>query len=290
MKRTIPLLLPCLVLALGLAATAPGQNSPGVAGPAVEGPRDLCVLTASFLVGGFGQGKWLSAAQILPFIRGGETYRRFSQTGSTGDSRGGKPVLEEGPGEWYRVPAEGIDGADPAGPDGGSVVSGEAEVGVSCSWQPNPRPAKALGAKNPAYLAAIGEILRANALKAEPRLREVYRFDLEGDGVDEVLIVATNADASVPRFVKDTYTLVVFRQVVGGKVVTTLLHEEYYREDRSGEADSPSSYSFAGVLDLNGDGILELILRNGYYEGSGIEVHALEGKKLKLVLNEGVGA
>ena len=78
--------------------------------------------------------------------------------------------------------------------------------------------------------------------------------------------------------------------MVGGQVINTVLHEEYYREDRSGEANSPSSFTFGTVLDLNGDGVLELILLSGSYEGEAVEVHALEGKKLRIVLQEGVGA
>ncbi|NLI74978.1 MAG: hypothetical protein GX442_00890 [Candidatus Riflebacteria bacterium] len=351
--------------------TDPATPSGAIATADAQVPRDLCILTDFFLVGGFANGQWLTADGIKPLIRGGEVYRRYSPLAKTGEWMGGKPLTEEGPGEWIRIPGKEAalpaddepsdddgagdddetedgalppgDGADatasraigqatgrehgdqpatPAGretrpfphPEGGAETdagpearhpasttpdvddeaadeqAGHDGLSISCAWNPFPRPPKAQGLQGKAYLDEVRARLRSNRLQAEPVVTESFRFDLEGDGVDEVLVIATNADATIPVFRKNTYTLVLFRRLVGGKVETTVLHEAYYREDRSGEADSPTGYSFGGVFDLNGDGRLELILRNRYYEGSGVEVHVLEGNRLRRVLSEGVGA
>ena len=271
-------------------AADPATPSGSIATAPAQAPRDLCILTDFFLVGGFAHGQWLTADEIKPLIRGGEVYRRFSPLAPAGEWVGDPPQAEEGPGEWTRIPARRPDGGK-GEPDGSEAAPADREgLSVSCAWNPFPRPPKAQGLQGKAYLDEVRARLRANRLRAEPVVTESFRFDLEGDGTEEVLVIATNADATIPVFRKNTYTLVLFRRLVAGKVETTVLHEAYYREDQSGMADSPTGYSFGGVLDLNGDGRLELILRNGYYEGSGVEVHTLEGNRLQLVLSEGVGA
>lgn len=284
------LLLGGLLLAT-LAATPLCAEKAGAATAAPPTSKDLCILSGWYLIGGFGKGKWLTADEIAPLVRGGESYRRFTTTGPTGDTIGGKPVHEQGPGEWIRIPVTtwGQESGSAAG-DTLSVANGPDELAVACTWNPLPRLAKSQDVNNKTYLDIVKKILQASEMPAPPRIQQLLRFDLEGKGVESVLIIAGNADPSVPVFRKNTYTLVVFRKVVAGKVQDTVLHEEYYREDKSGEANSPTGFSFGGVLDLNGDGTLELLLRSRYYEGDGVEVYTLDGDKLKLAFSNGVGA
>lgn len=288
-KRILAFLAFIMVFAMSHSAFGQNQKT-GSGSSGVLIPEDLCIFTTDYLVGGFGGGKWLTVDEVRPMIRGGEKYKRFLGGEPVGEAIGGIPLTEQGPGEWVRVPSQVAGEAGNGSAKMDNLLQNYDELGVSCPWNPQPRKAKAQDLKNPTYLEEIRKILQANKLKAEPKIRELYRFDLEGNGVEEALIIASNADPSVPLFKKNTYALVLFRHVVQGKVETTIMQEEYYREDKGGEANSPTGYSFKGVLDLNGDGVLELILQSRYYEGTGIEVHAIQGNKLKMVLAEGVGA
>jgi hypothetical protein len=49
-------------------------------------------------------------------------------------------------------------------------------------------------------------------------------------------------------------------------------------------------YEVAAVLDLNGDGQMEVIVHGGYYEGSGSDVFRLIGNKVDNVFGCGCGA
>lgn len=49
-------------------------------------------------------------------------------------------------------------------------------------------------------------------------------------------------------------------------------------------------YRLAAILDLNGDGVMEIVVENGYYEGGGVGVFTAEGGEPELILHEGCGA
>jgi len=121
-------------------------------------------------------------------------------------------------------------------------------------------------------------------------LKQVVRADLDGDGAEEVIVVATNADATIPEFKENTYSLVLFRRLIAGKVVTTPLYQHYYHENISGQADSPSGYMVTHIVDIDGDGKMEVLLNGRYYEGIWYEIYKLETDGLKKVLSAGIGS
>lgn len=49
-------------------------------------------------------------------------------------------------------------------------------------------------------------------------------------------------------------------------------------------------FGVAAVLDMNGDGTMELVLTSGYYEGNAAAVIAANGLEIEPVLIEGCGA
>jgi hypothetical protein len=111
--------------------------------------------------------------------------------------------------------------------------------------------------------------------------------DLDGDGEDEVLINATNyftEDGDVPldTAAPGSYSVVLLRRVVAGKVQTELVAGDLYVKDES----SPSNlFEIPGVFDLNGDGKLEVIVHSHYYEGAATTIYDCSGGKCKAVLS-----
>jgi hypothetical protein len=47
----------------------------------------------------------------------------------------------------------------------------------------------------------------------------------------------------------------------------------------------PSDNHISAIADLNGDGVMEIIARGGYYEGSGATVFEVKGNKATMVLD-----
>ncbi len=236
---------------------------------------------SSFLLGGVQGGAWRSASEAAAALRGGETYRLFTGQGAAGTSAGAKPELAGAPcdDETFVVPLQ----PKPAARSNVFAIGG--------AWNPLPRVATAASTDSEVYRAAIAEVIKANGIASpEVRLTAVLRVDLEGNGVDEVVISAARYEAESPQpsVRAGDYSLVVLRQVVNGQVKTTLLGGEFY--PRASDFAAPSVYSIAGVLDLNGDGQLEIIMDSAYYEGAGTAVFDVIGGEPTLVIGAGCGA
>lgn len=52
----------------------------------------------------------------------------------------------------------------------------------------------------------------------------------------------------------------------------------------------PNTYDLTSILDLNGDGSMEIVVYSYYYEGSFTTVYELKDGKAKTVLDAGCGS
>jgi hypothetical protein len=205
-------------------------------------------------------------------------------TGEVGGSVGSKPAKgEEGPcsDTWY-VPLAPF-------PQGrGSLVA------VGGPWNAMPRALKIASTEQRVYKEAAAEILKSQGI-ADPNvnLTQVIQVDLDGDGVEEVLVSATNYErfkpggGLTPNARAGDYSLVFLRKVVQGKVVTRIITGEYYPKAK--EFNAPAEHRVIGVLDLNGDGILEIVLSGRYYEGDWVDAYRVDGAKITKLFSMGCG-
>ena len=91
-----------------------------------------------------------------------------------------------------------------------------------------------------------------------------------------------------PAPVAGNYSFVLLRHVVDGKVQTKLIDGEFYA--KASESQTPYRYEVSGLLDLDGDGRLEIIIYSAYYEGATVTVWRFGEGKLHKVLEIGCGA
>jgi hypothetical protein len=121
------------------------------------------------------------------------------------------------------------------------------------------------------------------------KLTQVIRIDLDGDGVEEVLVSADTYDEQLTRNLqkKGSYSLVLLRKVIHGKVETLVIEEDYFPSTR--KYGVPHRYWVGAVLDVDGDGVMEIVLHARDYEGVGTSIHRLEGDKVIKVLVAGWG-
>jgi len=129
------------------------------------------------------------------------------------------------------------------------------------------------------------------------RITRILRVDLDGDGEEEILISATNyfaedkSDHSAAPFPEapiesprpGSYSIVILRRVVDGDVQTKLVAGELY--SKADASNAPNIYKIAAVLDLNGDGKLEVIVHSFYYEGGQTTIYRCQPNKIKAVLS-----
>jgi hypothetical protein len=150
----------------------------------------------------------------------------------------------------------------------------------------------------------VRDFLKAHGI-ADPKVRitRILRIDLEGDGEEEVLISATNyfsedksdyspaapfPEAPIHAPQRGSYSIVILRRVVDGNVQTKLVAGEVYA--KPDESVAPNVYDLAAVLDLNGDGKLEVIVHSFYYEGGQTTIYRCQPDKVEAVLSVEYGA
>lgn len=236
-------------------------------------------METGYLFGGSADGKWVKAEQAAKSMKGKTTFRVFGLTQEVGKATGGKPKSVE-----------------EVCPDTLTVsLSSKAKGGVialNTPWNALPRKPQIADPTQQVYVDAVREFLEARRI-SDPKVRitRILRVDLDGDGEDEVLINATNyftKDGGVPMDTPapGSYSIVLLRRVVGGKVETELVAGELYPRD---EPDTPNVYEILAVLDLNGDGKLEVIVHSQYYEGAETTIYDCSGGKCKAALSVACG-
>ena len=261
-----------LALACALAAAVPAvaPADDGSVHPIVFGPY-------GYLLGGSANGAWLPAGEVAPMLKGGERYRHYGEEGAVGEGDGLAP-------ESQGQPCPDTMLVEMRTPEFYSFVS------VAGGWNALPRVPKYTDVNQRVYREAAAAFLKQHGI-ANPQveLTQVTRIDLDGDGADEVLVSGTRRGGDGPGGVRPgDYSFVFLRKLVDGKVMTTPIVTDLHPDPK------PTSFSYrldvVMVLDLNGDGTMEIVTSSEFYEGVAVAVLTVDGLDVKQVLIVGCGA
>jgi hypothetical protein len=171
-------------------------------------------------------------------------------------------------------------------PEGGAIA-------LNAPWNALPRKPRPADVTQPVYVQAVRDFLEEKGLR-DPKVHitQILRIDLEGDGEEEVLISATNyftKEKGMPSTATaGSYSFVLLRRVVAGKVKTQLVEGEFYPKRK--ESSAPNKYRVLAVLDLDGDGKMEVIVDSQYYEGGATTIYRCTPEKIEELLSTGCGA
>ena len=265
MKRYLPM-IPLLLATALLATTAQA----GETYPIIDAEYTL-------LVGAWEKPNWLNAETALSRGVNNNRFRLYNLDGLQATATGGQGMFMEPPFEYMvDVPLT----PPPAQED---------LVGIDCPWEPMPRPVQQAALTQQAYIDATASLLAELGLPGtQVRLTQVLRVDLDGDGTDEVLVSASN----YPRYLAPVanggeYSLAYMRRLEQGRVNTYLLLYEAYPLYEEGTP--PSAHTFRAVLDLNGDGVMEIVTQSQYYEGYSLDVWEADKDGITHRLTAGLG-
>lgn len=140
-------------------------------------------------------------------------------------------------------------------------------VAISAPWVLQPYLFEEI-ADDGTYAGFAAELLANRGLEVSPVIKQLFRTDLEGDGVNEVLVVAEEVS---PGFLMEPgdYSIAFMRKVVDGEVQTAVLGDTVaFDEDQR----FAGAHSFAGAADLNGDGKMEIISNSAFFEGLSVTI------------------
>lgn len=270
----------------GAQPEPPAATNPGTP---VESPSPsaTAVVVGPDSVAGWWDGEaWVMAVDgpsRVP-VTGGETYRiiRLAEPIATAVGSAATEGCETNPGS-SRIEIPGLERVFEEHDPPPFALSGVID--------PRPRRVEVLEPRSKVYREAAAELLQQRDVTTPAEVIQVLRSDLNGDGKDEVIVVAERLADQRTLFAEvGDYSIVFVRQVVDEKVDTTVISEFIPRLDPN-ETPFINSQRISAVADLNGDGRMEIALSGRYYEGAGMTFYEMKpDSRFEEVLRSGCGA
>jgi hypothetical protein len=215
------------------------------------------------LLGGVSRETWIAPDISVARYSGEATYSLHSLT------------LEDKYFLWGKSPEfSPTCGSYSVGTDAGLEEAGF--VAVFDGWEVTKREVTELSADLDIYRQAVIDWLEGEGVESPSigTLR-IFRVDIEGDGVDEVFLSAAHLDGSQHTTKAGDYSIVLMRKVAGNETLTFDLVGNIHRSQEP-ELTFPLEYSIANFIDLNQDGVLEVVIELRGWEKFGAIVYQID--------------
>ena len=147
-------------------------------------------------------------------------------------------------------------------------------------WDVTKHAVTELSANGQFYQQVVLDWLASEGVSA-PQIgfMQIFRVDIEGDGTDEIFISATHLDESQHTTKAGDYSIILMRKVAGNDAVTKFIVGDVY-DSQDLEITYPRTYSLGNFIDLNQDGILEVVVDIQQWEGFGAIVYQVDDQEV----------
>jgi hypothetical protein len=218
------------------------------------------------LLGGVQGGTWLTVDQAASNFGGGAEYDVYTLAKEDFQVYGNAPEFSPTQHQYF------ISTDIAQGPFG--------MVGVVHGWPVRQGDVQELSFQNNMYEDIVLDWLKTEGgIQTQLDSLHIYRVDLEADGVDEIFISATHLDSSQHTTRAGDYSILLMRKVVGNQAVTLPIVADVYRSEKQ-ESTFPNAYSFANFIDLNQDGVLEVVIDIQHWETDQAAVYQVNGQEI----------
>lgn len=229
----------------------------------------------SCLIGATRDRKWVEATQVAKTLKPGQKLQLFTLRGPAGETTIDKVEDGDCPDQWL------IEGTPKA--NEGIAIS-------SPTWNVMPRKPRPIDSKDTTYVTLLTDLLKKEGIqRPDVKISEGYKIDLNGDGVDEVVILANRSAQGVGELTgvphgasPGDYQIVLVRSVIKGKAQNIFLVKDIRLKGNEGSL--VRNYHLSAIADINGDGVMEIVLYSAYYEGSSSDVIQITGTNAKGVI------
>lgn len=165
---------------------------------------------------------------------------------------------------------------------------GYSAIALPADWPLRPRPVVEVEADVPAYVAAGVALFADDAVDAASgRVDQIVVADVDGDGDTESLVVF-GSDPGPTAGAGFSGLLLVDAD----SGAATTIEKSVGQEDpgQEGVFSTFERFRVLDVVDLNGDGLMEIVSRSWYSEGAGVSVATYDGSSVTEVVSTGCGA
>jgi len=246
------------------------------------------LLQNHFVFGANNKNAWLGEEETAHIITGSEVFKSYSLVKYLGTSTNAKvEVLEDG------IAVQVDSDYSPIIPNYEDQSFDSyylQEVAIAGEWDALPRTPHVQVGGIETYESLIREMISQQGLSKEKvSIEKVIRVDLEGDGAEEALITATDWDVrkAVEQGEEGTYSVVILRKLVNGYVKNIVMKEQYTKDLAN---ENKYIYYTPMVLDIDGDGVMEIFVEGRCKAWSLIEVYKVKDDNIEKVYAYEYGA
>lgn len=251
----------------------PAPVAAATAGPLIP----LVDLEGGWLLGGTRDGRWIAAFDTAALAQASQAYTAYLPNGTVSAVTGSAPGA-------FGVPCDNTVSV---------AFSPNLNTGIAVGAGLNarPRPISPGDRDEPLILDKLGTLLEANGItQTEIQLSQVLVADLDGDGRDEWVVSATrmqvnDAGFPTPDAAAGDYSVILLLRDL--ESTPQVLIEQYHPQ--ASVFTAPEVFTIMDLLDLNGDGTLEIIMLARYYEGAFSAILANQNGEYREVLAAGCG-